>query len=1025
MIKKIQLGGISRDPSDKLSAEGACAESLNVHNIVSETAPNLSPKEISSDYGFVLGEPVFIHKGYSYENLIYIYNSGEAISLRAKAKGSGEEYLIAGEFPLDTDENPLDIKDITAIGNTLVVATTTRMLYALFKDGEYIYLGEKIPEPEVEIRDLESDYINPQQPYVRYSNTNSTIAHLVPNDWDNLIEREGAAPDDITEEDDANIYALREFTKNLIETVNENRSRLITGDRYAKLPIFIRYAVRLYDDSYIYQSDPFLMGSGYSQPYFVYGREKTAGGQTASFFCDFSRPFYSVMALLHKWTNITNWTEIVKGIDFFATDFILHIGTDTKISGITYLRSETDPSDSENINYYKINLSIEEESDYDEDRIVRASSGPFYKIFSFDVDSIDELFTGVNLFKSDDIFNGNLSVQRKLEEGYLPYHSVNAAILNTYNNRLLLSGVSQTLPEGSKFATSPFVALGNTHSEGSPTYSTAETKYRFKWYCRKDGRIYSAVSPVVSWYNYTFKRRVNIHSSYYYKSGRSVIKGWLSYPDPNCYRVDVEVSEYINGTTNPPTVKCLTHKMKSHPGIPYSYAYWGLGNSISEGNGWTSLTNYTIQLTPSSVEDVDPDALRNAIEILAGKTRAEAYYIIDQLYNEGETVTLLTTSDVDQKNYIVSEFETLISVTPTVTTDSTFDTDENPTYSQDNLLLLSASSNPFVYPPDGYISFYSTVLNTAAITTPLSEGQFGEFPLYVFTAEGIWALTLNQDGSFGTMHPIANEILINRDALAVTEQAVVFASEKGIIGLSGRKLTDLSPLMKGEHYNIQDDSVAEGLVTPLLVNYVPEAAYTDTTPFLQFLKNCQIAYDAVNQRVIVFNPSKVYYYVYYMQSQTWHKETLPYLISDESDDSDDGNVVGPIKITRSLKSYPRLTVAAYHDLSYSIFDLSETISGDEDQPVLAGLVISRPLILDAPDTYKTINHLKIRGHYQSGHLKWLLMGSNDGFNYTVLHSLRGPSWKMFRLFLVSNLTALERISYVEVDYTPKFLNKVR
>ena len=49
MIKQLQLRGISRTPSDRASADGGCAESLNVHLDINETAPTLPPDDISAD----------------------------------------------------------------------------------------------------------------------------------------------------------------------------------------------------------------------------------------------------------------------------------------------------------------------------------------------------------------------------------------------------------------------------------------------------------------------------------------------------------------------------------------------------------------------------------------------------------------------------------------------------------------------------------------------------------------------------------------------------------------------------------------------------------------------------------------------------------------------------------------------------------------------------------------------------------------------------------------------------------------
>ena len=67
-IKQLQLRGISRTPSDRATADGGCAESLNVHLDQNETAPTLPPEDYSDEaYGTSVtaanrSQIIFIHK---------------------------------------------------------------------------------------------------------------------------------------------------------------------------------------------------------------------------------------------------------------------------------------------------------------------------------------------------------------------------------------------------------------------------------------------------------------------------------------------------------------------------------------------------------------------------------------------------------------------------------------------------------------------------------------------------------------------------------------------------------------------------------------------------------------------------------------------------------------------------------------------------------------------------------------------------------------------------------------------------
>lgn len=88
MIKKIQLRGISRTPSDRLTSDGGCAESLNVQLQAGEIAPMAKPYKAKDSEGQEInanGDILYIHKGIGYENLII--RSGRQLKYVSLFKG--------------------------------------------------------------------------------------------------------------------------------------------------------------------------------------------------------------------------------------------------------------------------------------------------------------------------------------------------------------------------------------------------------------------------------------------------------------------------------------------------------------------------------------------------------------------------------------------------------------------------------------------------------------------------------------------------------------------------------------------------------------------------------------------------------------------------------------------------------------------------------------------------------------------------------------------------------------------------
>ena len=75
MIKQIQLRGISRTPSDRLSEDGGLSESLNMYMDTAENAPAILPEDVTTKIGLPEGlqaERIFIHKTANYQNPIAV-----------------------------------------------------------------------------------------------------------------------------------------------------------------------------------------------------------------------------------------------------------------------------------------------------------------------------------------------------------------------------------------------------------------------------------------------------------------------------------------------------------------------------------------------------------------------------------------------------------------------------------------------------------------------------------------------------------------------------------------------------------------------------------------------------------------------------------------------------------------------------------------------------------------------------------------------------------------------------------------
>lgn len=314
-------------------------------------------------------------------------------------------------------------------------------------------------------------------------------------------------------------------------------------------------------------------------------------------------------------------------------------------------------------------------------------------------------------------------------------------------------------------------------------------------------------------------------------------------------------------------------------------------------------------------------------------------------------------------------------------------------------IYTSEINNPFTFSVLGINTIGSgDVYAICSAVKALSQGQFGQFPLYAFTSEGVWALETTAAGTYSAKQPITRDVCINPESITQIDSAVLFATDRGIMMVSGS--------------NTQCISDAVNTDTPFSVLELPRfaevySANIDTSldrclptlPFLQFLKNCRMIYDYVHQHIIVYNPRVTYGYVYSLKSQQWGM-----MHAD---------------IYYNVPSYPN---------AFAVDSFGTLVDFSENRPIARkGVLVTRPLKLDAPDVLKTIDTVIQRGHFRRGHVQCILYGSRDLFSWHLvwsskdhyLRGFRGSPYKYFRIALLCDLEADESISGVSVQFTPR------
>jgi len=361
-----------------------------------------------------------------------------------------------------------------------------------------------------------------------------------------------------------------------------------------------------------------------------------------------------------------------------------------------------------------------------------------------------------------------------------------------------------------------------------------------------------------------------------------------------------------------------------------------------------------------------------------------------------------------------------------VPTAQQFPRDDAEPVKQYNSVFTSQVNNPFFFPKVGVNSISTgEIMAVCAAVRPVSTGRTGYADLYIFADNGVWAADISKEGTYINVNLITGDICINADTITQMETTVLFNTARGIMLLSGRQAQCISGAI--------DDKGA--FVTGMAENIGQLAGmlgFGDIVmlPFREFLPGCSVLYDYSGQRIIVYNPTTrpvdggfaavfPYAYIYSLESNKWGmmQSSIIYTVNAYPDAlaviNDDGNPV--------LVNYSERPV-------------------DDGSAVVKALLLTRPLTLDSPDTYKTIDTVIQRGLFDyldrqrdPGPVRCVLYGSVDLYNWQLVSSsadhfmrgFHGSPYKWFRVALLLELKPGESVTGCTVQFTPRLTNQPR
>lgn len=304
-----------------------------------------------------------------------------------------------------------------------------------------------------------------------------------------------------------------------------------------------------------------------------------------------------------------------------------------------------------------------------------------------------------------------------------------------------------------------------------------------------------------------------------------------------------------------------------------------------------------------------------------------------------------------------------------------------------NKVRQSEVNNPFAFTASLTVTVGQTaVVGLAAATQALSQGQFGQFPLYAFCHDGVWALSLADDGKLAAVHPVSRDQCVSARSIVPTDRSVVFATPQGLKVISGSDIRLLAPQLDGMAADVSLLKGVDAAFDPLVTDVRPD--------FLQALAGATLAYDYADRLLHIYTGNASCHHVVSLENGE---------VALASRLSCPDAVVGdwPHTIVQQGAALYRFSNAA-----------SDTLRG--------GVLLTRPLALGSLTALKRLADLRVlwRQYSSGSSVRVAVFASNNRRVWWRMRSLNGHSYRWFRIALFSRVSDYERIEALELFQHP-------
>jgi len=774
---KTKLNGITTTSTYE---EGDCYSLVNLRKKNGTLHP-VTPRKVE----YMLKETyniVFIHQFNDYENWIGIKTDIIGSSI----------WNDINRVPIRLFDTKEKIIGVQQIGNTLSLITEETILYMLYVNGTYKFLGE-IPEIEP-IKWFNYGYYNTLTEYERFEDIGL---------YTQMIDSERYFDD----------------AKGMFAELRKDMYDKHDGCLFdAHLLVF---AFKMYDGTYIKQTSPVLLLGNLFENVNATFESVLHPASGWGFWVD--PPYMGFMRMVGINANkiylefdlsyLEGWEDIISSIDVFISPGLGNNSESNFVDSLEQYAHEWDHGKMV-YNLMKDNFNMIQNI---------KTAGNFYRVDSIllGTKSIYTDGSQINLksmfcFPKKELLSdiNSLLQKEELSIDSFSHHTITGNVSYSYNNRLHLAVVKTRLFSGfginfftlpDRFLGESYFGINYTHELDKDNGSGSEkpvTDLRYNGIKRSQLDLYNIPNGIlIVVYIKTNSGDMPVYSLY--ESGLTFwVNPFYSYPDSRAktvrfYKI-ISANEFV-----------LIHETNLIQSVVNNFSY-----SIF----------YDIKTINNS----------------------DLYQVKPVIPNKWENQTI--------ESFVVPE--------------------QTPGYIESNKLKVSELNNPFFFPnAQTYLVSNGRILNMASVAIRISEGQFGQFPLYVFTTKGIYSMQVGSGEvvyateSAPTSHEVPIETTGNNPTspVCITPFGILFVSSRGLCIISGQNVELLTAQLREKPKELFLQSNPE--------LYEKLMKYMDNS-FTEYAKKIEyILYNPTENEIIIVDRDSEFNFVMNFDSKQYYLST--------------------------------------------------------------------------------------------------------------------------------------------------------